>query len=248
MFDFKDKVVVVTGSSNGIGEAVLRKFAQSGATVILNYRSDTEKALKIQEECALAGQKVVLKQGSVSDEVFVKNMMTEIANEFGKIDILINNAGITKDGFLMTSKITDIESVLDTNLKGVLLCCKYVIPHMVKEKRGKIINISSVSALKGSSTQSVYSATKAGIIGVTQSLAVELSKFNIDVNAVAPGFIETKMTNKLSSRLKEKYVSQIPKGRFGSCEEVANVVQFLSSDLASYIVGQTISIDGGLTC
>ena len=168
--------------------------------------------------------------------------------EYGRIDFLVNNAGINKDGFLMTTKLEDIQRIVDTNLLGTIRSCKMVIPHMIKNKSGKIINIASVAGIKGSIGQTAYSATKAGIIGLTRSLALELSRFNIQVNAVAPGFINTEMTKKLPERVKSEYANTIPIKRFGEAAEVANLVKFLCSDECSYILGQTIVIDGGLSC
>lgn len=248
MYNFENKVVVVTGGSNGIGETIVREFAKANAKVVLNYRSDSVKANQILEDLRAKGYSVTLKQGSVEDEDFIKNMFKEVNEEFGRIDILVNNAGITKDAFLMISKSKDIESVINTNLKGVMLCSKYVAPYMINHKSGKIINMSSVSGLRGTIGQTAYSASKAGIIGFTQSLAKELARYNIHVNAIAPGFIETNMTNKLSSRLKKEYSDRIPLGKFGATKDIAYLVQFLCTDECKYIIGQTIAIDGGLSC
>lgn len=248
MFDFSNKVVVVTGGSGGIGGAVVRMFAANNATVVLVYRSNTESASRIANECESLSGKVILKQGSVADADFVKTMFYDINKQFGHIDMLINNAGINKDGFLMTSKVADIQKVVDTNLMGVILCSKLVTPYMIQKKCGKIINTASVSALKGTSGHSIYSAAKAGVIGLTKSLAVELARFNIEVNAVAPGFIKTKMTDKLPTAIRENYMSMIPMKKFGESTDVANLIEWLCSDLCNYITGQTIVIDGGLSC
>ncbi len=248
MYDFKDKVVVVTGGSNGIGETTVREFAKANATVILNYYSDSTKAKQIVDDMKKDGKIVVLKQGSVDDESFIKEMFLEVSKEFGKIDILINNAGITKDEFLMISKVEDINKVIDTNLKGVILCSKYVTPYMISNRRGKIINMSSVAAFSGNAAQTIYSATKAGIIGFTKSLAKELARYNIHVNTIAPGFITTNMTSKLPKKMLEKYIESIPLHKFGEPRDISQLIQFLCSEECNYIIGQVLTIDGGLTC
>lgn len=248
MQEFQGKVIVVTGGSNGIGAEIVRTFSRLGATVLLNYNHSHEAALAIEEECQQFDGSVILKQGSIEDIEFIKQMFKEVMVEYGRIDFLVNNAGINKDGFLMTTKLEDIQRIVDTNLLGTIRSCKMVIPHMIKNKSGKIINIASVAGIKGSIGQTAYSATKAGIIGLTRSLALELSRFNIQVNAVAPGFINTEMTKKLPERVKSEYANTIPIKRFGEAAEVANLVKFLCSDECSYILGQTIVIDGGLSC
>lgn len=248
MDNFRGRVIVVTGASNGIGAEIARTFAGLQATTILNYHNDMVSAQAIKDSCEKAGGKVILKKGSIADIDFVKNLIKEVVEEYGKIDYLINNAGINKDGFLMTAKLEDIERVVNTNLYGTINCCKMVIPNMIKNKYGKIINIASVAGIKGSAGQTIYSSTKAGIMGLTRSLALELARFNIQVNSIAPGFIDTAMTKKLPAKITDEYIKVIPVNRFGECSDVANLVKFLCSDECNYIIGQNIVIDGGLTC
>lgn len=244
---FRGKVVLVTGGSNGIGAEIVKKFASLGSKVILNYNCNTEAAKIIKCECEEQGGTVFLKQGDVSDEAFVKEMFQAVSQDIGNINYLVNNAGINKDGFLMTSNIKDIDNVISTNLKGTIYCCKYVIPYMINNRQGAIVNISSVSGIKGTIGQTIYGGTKAGIIGLTKALAVEMAKYNIRVNSISPGFINTRMTEKIPSKMKQEYIKAIPVKRFGECSEIADLVEFLLSEKSSYIDGQNIVIDGGLT-
>lgn len=245
--EFKDKVVLITGASNGIGAETARRFASFGARVVLNFYSDVEAAEKIKKECAKDGQTIILIQGNVADEAFVKEMFKKVSNEVGKVEFLINNAGINRDGFLMTSKVADIDKVIDTNLQGTIYCCKHAFSHMISNRGGVIVNVASVSGIKGSIGQSIYGATKAGIIGLTKALAVEMARNNIRVNSISPGFIDTRMVHKIPQRLKDEYLNAIPMKRFGECSEVVDLIEFLLSSKSKYIDGQNIVIDGGLT-
>lgn len=245
--DFRHKVVLVTGASNGIGAEIVRRCSALGAKVVLNYNSDTEAAQAIQKDCEKKGGIVFLKQGDVSDEEFIKEMFQSVSKEVGKVEYLVNNAGINRDGFLMTSSIRDIDTVVDTNLMGTIYCCKYALSHMISNRKGVIVNISSVSGFKGTSGQTIYGSTKAGIIGLTKALAIEMAKYNIRVNSISPGFINTRMVEGITPKLQEEYLNAIPLKRFGECSEVADLVEFLLSEKSKYIDGQNIVIDGGLT-
>jgi 3-oxoacyl-[acyl-carrier protein] reductase len=246
--NLQGKVVLVTGASRGIGKAIALKFAEYGASVCINYLNNDSKAQEVQDELRKYNVPSLLLKGSVASLAYVKEMFAAVKKELEHIDILVNNAGITKDGFLMTMKEEQWDNVVNTNLKGVYNCCKTVLPLMIGNKAGKIINISSVAALSGTVGQTSYAATKAGIIGLTKSLAKETAKFNIQVNAVAPGFIDTDMVSSIPARMQEKYIDSIPVKRWGTAEEVAEIVAFLASNRSDYILGQTIVIDGGLTC
>ncbi len=248
MINFKGKSVLVTGGSRGIGRAMALKFAEYGANVCINYLSNDEKAEAVVDELKKCNVSAFSQKGSAASLPFVKEMIAKVKSEFGGIDVLVNNAGITKDGFLMTMKEEQWDTVVDTNLKSVFNCCKMAIPCMINNKAGKIINISSVSGLYGTVSQTNYSATKAAIIGLTKSLAREVARYNIQVNAVAPGFIETDMVSSIPAHIKDEYIKRIPTKRWGKAEEVAEVVAFLASSAGDYITGQTIVIDGGMTC
>ena len=241
-----NKVVFVTGATRGIGKQIAITFAKEGYDIAINYRkenADLENTKKVIEE---NGVKCLAVQGDVSSFEDCERFVKEIINEYGKIDVLVNNAGITKDTLLMRMKKEDFESVIDVNLVGTFNVTKNVIPYMMKARGGKIINISSVVGVSGNAGQTNYSASKAGIIGFTKSLAKEIASRNILVNAVAPGFIETDMTNVLKDEVKENISKQIPLNRMGKAEDVANVVKFLASEDSSYITGQVINIDGGM--
>ena len=237
--NFTDKIVVVTGGSRGIGKAIAESFLNDGATVIVTYKN------AIEEEY-FNGKNIKHHKCDVADAKAVAELVDALVKEFGKIDVLVNNAGITKDGLLMRMSEDDWNSVIDTNLKGVFNFTKAVSRPMMGKKTGKIINITSISGIIGNAGQANYSASKAGVIGFTKAVAKELASRNINVNAVAPGFIETEMTDKLNDDVKKNYLSSIPMKRFASTAEVANVVKFLASDDASYITGQTLCVDGGL--
>ena len=241
-----NKVVFVTGATRGIGKQIAITFAKEGYDIAINYRkenADLENTKKAIEE---NGVKCFAVQGDVSSFEDCERFVKEIINEYRKIDVLVNNAGITKDTLLMRMKKEDFESVIDVNLVGTFNVTKNVIPYMMKARCGRIINISSVVGVSGNAGQTNYSASKAGIIGFTKSLAKEIASRNILVNAVAPGFIETNMTDVLKDEVKEAISKQIPLNRMGKAEDVANVVKFLASKDSSYITGQVINIDGGM--
>lgn len=243
---FRDKVVLVTGGSRGIGKAISLAFAKEKAKVLINFRDNKEAAEKTMREALELGGEVYLYQGDVSKEDDVENMFEDILTRFGRLDILVNNAGITKDSLLLRMKMEDWEKVLAINLRGVFLCTREAAKIMIRQRSGRIINISSIVGERGNIGQANYSSAKAGIIGFTKSVARELAGRGITVNVVAPGFIETEMTADLPQELKDNYLKQIPLQRFGKPEEVASVVKFLASDEASYITGAVINVDGGL--
>ena len=242
----KGKVAVVTGASRGIGRAVAIRLASEGAAVVINYNGSKDRAEEVKKEIEAAGGKAEIKQCNVSDYTACEEMFKEIIAEFGSVDILVNNAGITRDGLLMKLSEEDYDAVLDTNLKGTFNCIRFVARQMIKQRGGRIINMSSVSGVLGNAGQANYSASKAGVIGLTKSAARELASRGVTVNAVAPGFINTEMTEVLSDKVKEGAVAQIPLGRFGETEDIANAVAFLASDEARYITGQVLNVDGGM--
>lgn len=246
MMDLNGKVALITGGSRGIGKAIAIKLASYKANIVINYTSNKEHALKVKEEIESYGVKSIVIKCDVSKSDEVNNMIEEVVKEFGQIDILVNNAGITRDGLLMRMKEEDFDSVIDINLKGVFNCTKSATKYMMKKRYGKIINISSVVGLIGNAGQANYCASKAGVIGLTKSSARELASRNINVNAIAPGFIDTDMTSVLNENLKETMSKNIPQNRFGSPEDVANLVLFLACDMSSYITGQIINVDGGM--
>ncbi len=241
-----NQVALITGAARGIGKKIAVTLAKAGFDIALNYRSNTDELTKIKEEIESYKVKCLLVQGDVSNFEDTERIAKETIDEFGKIDVLINNAGITKDMLLLRMKKEDFESVLDVNLVGTFNMTKNVASYMMKQRSGRIINVSSVVGVSGNAGQANYSASKAGIIGFTKSLAKELASRNILVNAVAPGFIGTDMTNVLKDEVKDKILEQIPLKRIGNAEEVANVVKFLASSDSSYITGQVINIDGGM--
>ncbi|MGM9572367.1 MAG: 3-oxoacyl-[acyl-carrier-protein] reductase [bacterium] len=241
-----DKVALVTGASGGIGRSVSIALAKAGADVVINYSGNLAKAEEVQKEVEALGRKAMVIKADISSADEVSAMMKAAVKSFGKIDILVNNAGITRDGSLLMMKEEDWDAVLNTNLKGVFLCTKTAAKLMLKKKYGRIINIASVVGLIGNAGQANYSAAKAGVIGLTKTSARELAARNITVNAVAPGFIQTKMTDVLPEEVKESMLSQVPLARLGTPDEVADAVLFLASDRASYITGQVISVNGGM--
>lgn len=244
---FSGKVAIVTGGSRGIGEAIVRRLAQEGARVYATFNSNGEKALAIEQELNNSGASVRFISADISNEDSVKNLMDTVINETGRIDVLVNNAGMTRDNLLMRMSTQEWDDVINTNLKGVFLCCKAVTRTMMSQRKGKIVNVSSIVGFTGNAGQANYVAAKAGVIGFTKSLAKELSSRNILVNCIAPGYVETDMTQKLSEQQKQSFLDIIPLRRAAQADEIASVVAFLVSDDANYITGQTIAVDGGLT-
>ena len=241
------KTVLITGGSRGIGKAVAMKFAENGYKIIINYVSDKTDTEQLKKELLQAGAAdILLIKADVSNSEDVKNMVKETIEKFEKIDVLVNNAGITKDNLLMRMSEEEFDKVIQINLKGTYLVTKEVTRYMMKKKKGSIVNLASVVGVAGNAGQCNYAASKAGIIGFTKSIAKELASRNIRANAVAPGFIETDMTNVLKEEIKENINSQIPLRRMGSAKEVAELVYFLGEDASSYITGQVINVDGGM--
>ena len=240
------KTAIVTGAAKGIGRAIALKLASKGANIVLNYRSSEEKAIEVEQEIKSLGVEVLRVKGDISVLSDVENLINSAKEKFGTIDIMVNNAGITKDNLILRMKEEDFDSVIDVNLKGVFNCLKTITPIMVKQKKGKIINLSSVVGVSGNAGQVNYAASKAGVIGMTKSLAKEVGSRGITVNAVAPGFIETDMTEVLGDKLKDEAKKGIPLKRLGTPEDVANVVSFLASEEGNYVTGQVINVDGGM--
>ena len=240
------KVALVTGGSRGIGRAIALLLAARGAKVVINYNRNLEEANAVVAAIEGKGGQAIALQGDVSNPTDAQKLVEQTVKNYGRIDILVNNAGITKDTLMMRMSESDWDAVLDTNLKGAYLCAKAALRPMLKSKGGRIINISSVSGQAGSGGQANYSAAKAGLIGFTKALAREVGSRSITVNAVAPGFIETDMTNVLAEEFKKKALDQIPLERFGKPEDVAEAVAFLASDAANYITGQVLAVNGGM--
>lgn len=240
------KVALITGATRGIGKQIALELASQGYNIALNYRKQNEELEALKKEIESQNVKCLTVYGDVSNYEDVENFIKEIIKEFGKIDVLVNNAGITKDMLLMRMKKEDFESVIDVNLIGTFNVTKNVIPYMMKARNGKIVNISSVVGISGNAGQTNYSASKAGIIGFTKSLAKEVASRNINVNAIAPGFIKTDMTDVLKDEVKEEISKTIPLKRMGEAKDVANLVKFLVSEESNYITGQVINVDGGM--
>ena len=240
------KVALITGATRGIGKQIALELASQGYNIALNYRKQNEELEALKKEIESQNVKCLTVYGDVSNYEDVEKFIKEIIKEFGKIDVLVNNAGITKDMLLMRMKKEDFEQVIDTNLVGTFNVTKNVIPYMIKARNGKIVNISSVVGISGNAGQTNYSASKAGIIGFTKSLAKEVASRNINVNAIAPGFIKTYMTDVLKEEVKEEISKTIPLKRMGEAKDVANLVKFLVSEESNYITGQVINVDGGM--
>jgi len=240
------QIALVTGAGRGIGSAIGFALARQGAYVIINYRSNREAAQRSLKELVNRGGRAELAAFDVADETQVEEAIKKIVDAHKKIDILVNNAGVTSDNLLVRLKAEDWDRVVGTNLKGTVLCTKAVSRSMIRQRYGRIINLSSVVGQAGNAGQSLYAATKAGILGFTKAFAREVASRGVTVNAVAPGFIETEMTAELSDKLREEFLHSIPLGRFGTPEEVAEVVAFLAGPSAGYITGQVIGINGGL--
>lgn len=239
-------VALITGSSNGIGKQLALSFAEAGYDVVINYASSEKAALEVSEACQSLGAQTLVIGCDVSQYEAVGQMVQKTIETFSKIDVLINNSGITKDGLILRMKENDFDEVIAVNLKGVFNTVSHVSKHMLKAKSGRIINMSSVIGILGNAGQANYAASKGGIIAFSKSLAREFASRNITVNAIAPGFIQTKMTDVLSEEVKNNILKQIPLGRFGSPKDIADCALFLASDKASYISGQVIQVDGGM--
>jgi len=244
--DFKDKVAIVTGGSKGIGRAITLLLAQQGCQVFMNYSQDDEAAQGVVKEAQGYAGAIIPLRGDVTDPAQVAQMMDQVEKEGGHIDILVNNVGMNKDGFLMLMGEGDWEAVLKVNLTSVYLCCRAAVRKMIPNKQGKIVNISSVSGIIGTAGQVNYAAAKGGVIAFTKALARELGPFNIQVNAVAPGLIETAMANQMPPEQREAIVKSTALNRMGKPEEAAWAVLFLASSMADYITGQIIVVDGGI--
>ena len=240
------KVAFITGGTRGIGKKIAITLAKDGYDIAINYGKENDDLENIKNEIEKTNVKFLAVKGDVTDIDSTQQMVNDIIKEYGKIDVLVNNAGITKDTLLVRMKKEEFEDVIDVNLIGTFNITKNVIPYMIKQRKGRIINISSVVGISGNAGQTNYSASKAGIIGFTKSLAKEVGSRNILVNAVAPGFIETQMTDILKDEVKEEISKKIPLKRMGTVEDVANVVKFLTSEDSSYITGQVIQVDGGM--
>lgn len=246
MINLQGKTAIVTGASRGIGRAISLQLARLNAKVAINYIGSNEEALVTQQLCCDLGAETLLVEANVCDFAACEAMFKAVEQTFGSIDILVNNAGITRDGLLPRMSEDDFDAVLNTNLKGAFNCCKLAFRPMMKNKGGRIINISSVVGLNGNAGQANYSASKAGLIGLTKSAAQEYARRNITVNAIAPGFIQTDMTEQLAEEVKQSMLAGIPLARLGQPEDVAKAVAFLASDAAAYITGEVLRVDGGM--
>lgn len=244
--NLQNKIALVTGGSRGIGREIALGLSREGANIAITYNSNSVKALEVVEELKQNGVKAIAILGNVSIEEDVAAIIKTVEQELGSIDILVNNAGITKDNLIIRMSTQDWMDVMDVNLKGVFLCTKAVARGMMKKRYGKIINISSVVGITGNAGQSNYSASKAGVIGFTKSMAKELSSRGIRVNAIAPGFIQTDMTDILNDDIKQEMLKNIPLNYFGTPKDISNLVNFLASEASDYITGQVIKVDGGM--
>lgn len=242
----KGKVAVITGAGRGIGRSIALQFAEYGSKVVLNYRNSITQVEELLNQIKQSGGEAIAIQADISKEEDVKKLLQEAVNYYGRLDVLVNNAGITKDNLMMRMSSEDFDQVLDINLKGTFFCMKHASNVMLKQRSGKIINISSVVGIAGNVGQINYAASKAGVIGMTKTAARELASRGITVNAVAPGFIETDMTETLSDKIKDATITNIPLRRYGKAAEVASAVSFLASEAANYITGQVLQVDGGM--
>lgn len=240
------KVALVTGASRGIGKQIALTLASEGYDVIINYNGSEDRAKAVCEECNKLGSKAMIIKANVADFAQVETMVKTIMDEYGRIDTLVNNSGITKDTLLLRMSEEDFSSVIDVNLKGTFNCIKHVSKVMMKQRSGSIVNMASVIGLVGNVGQANYAASKAGIIGLTKSIAKELAPRGIRANAIAPGFIATEMTEVLDEKVKDSIMVNIPLKAFGSVEDVANMVAFLASDKSAYVTGQVLNVDGGM--
>ena len=240
------RVALVTGASRGIGAAIACRLAQAGAKVGVNYRTSRDAAAGVVETIVAAGGEAILLEGDVSQEASAQAMVKAVTEQWSRIDILVNNAGINRDRLLLRMTLEDWDQVVDVDLRGAFLCTRYAMPHMIRQRQGRIVNISSVVGVSGNPGQANYAAAKAGLIGFTKAVAREVASRNVTVNALAPGFITTGMVEQLPQETRQQILGRIPMGRFGTAEDVAEAVVFLCSDGASYITGHVLNIDGGL--
>ena len=244
--DLGGKVALVTGASRGIGAVVACRLAEAGARVGVNFHASSDAATVVVDSINKSGGEAFLVGGDVSDEEKAEAVIKQLVEHFGAIDILVNNAGINKDKLLIRMKTEDFDSVINVNLRGAFLCTRYAMIHMIRQRSGRVINMSSVVGISGNPGQANYAAAKAGLIGLTKAVAREVASRNVTVNALAPGYITTAMVDELTEETQEKILARIPMGRFGTPEDVAEAVIFLCSDGASYITGQVLTIDGGM--
>lgn len=240
------KVALVTGASRGIGSRIVRELAKEGYFVVINYCGSRERAEQVLESIQQAGGEGICYPCNVSDDQQTEEMIKKVIEGYGHIDVLVNNAGITRDNLILRMSEAEFDAVIDTNLKGCFHTIRHAARYFLKQRSGKIINIASVSGILGNVGQANYAASKAGIIGLTKTAARELASRGITVNAVAPGFVDTEMTEVLTEQVKEAATAQIPMKRFGTAQEIANTVVFLASEKADYITGQVICVDGGM--